>query len=73
MIQNFYIEANIDGSKEPLKGESKGKDGGFSLSIYQRNNGETNKIIQVDGFARGDGTLATYISFEDIQTITTKR
>ena len=73
-IRNFYIEAYIDGRKESLKGGPKSKDGGFSLSVYQRKEGQLERIIEITGFVNGDGILTTHVATQSKgQTIKTQR
>lgn len=73
-IQNFWIEVKIDGKKEILKGGPKSKDNGFSLSIFQRQDGRVIKVITITGLAFEDETLETNIAFQSFRhTITSQR
>ena len=74
MIRNFWIEANIDGRKEPLKGGPGNTDGGFLLTIHQRKDGESVKVIEVEGFVGKNDQLNTRIVSSAVcEVITTKR
>lgn len=74
MIQNFWIEANIDGKKGSLKGGPKSKDGGFLLTVHQRKDGESVKVIEIEGFVGKNNQLNTrIISSAVCEVITTKR
>lgn len=55
--RNFWISANIDGRKTPLTGGPRAKDGGFDLTIYQRDSGGIVMAASIHGFALDDGTL----------------
>ena len=57
-IQNFYIDCEIDGRESKLTGGPKAKDGGFSLTIYQRSEGKKITALKVAGNVRINGTLA---------------
>ena len=48
-VRNFWIEAAIDGRKTRLRGGPVSKDGGFSLTIYQRSNGGIVRALVIEG------------------------
>lgn len=74
MIRNFYIKASVDGRKTPLTGGSKSKDGGFLLTIHQRKDGESIKVIEIEGFVSKNDQLNTrIISSAVCEVIATKR
>lgn len=57
-VRNFWIEARIDGKKTPIATGPRRKDGGFSMTIYMRNEGGVETAVRVYGSARfGDGSL----------------
>lgn len=56
-VRNFWIEADIDGRWTALKGGPRSRDGGFSLTVYIRDNGGILRAVEMNGIARSDGTL----------------
>lgn len=46
-IRNFWIEANIDGRNNELKGGPKSKEGGMEIEVFQRNEGEIVTALKV--------------------------
>ncbi len=56
-VRNFWIEVTIDGRSTPIKTGPQRKDGGFELTIYQRDKGEIMKALTIEGTAYGDGYL----------------
>lgn len=61
-VRNFWIAADVDGRSTMLEGGPRSRDGGFSLTIYIRDNGGILRAVSVDGIARSDGTLALDVS-----------
>ena len=64
-LKNFYIDCEIDGWKSGLTGGPRAKDGGFSLTIYQRSNGKKIIALEVVGVVRTDGKLQLEILKND--------
>jgi hypothetical protein len=58
VTRNFWLEADIDGRRIRLEGGPQGRDNGFSLTIYIRDNGSVLRAVSVNGIAHSDGTLA---------------
>ena len=56
-VRNFWIDANIDGRQETLSGGPQGKDGGFTLTVKMRDNGDITQPIEIAGLVHIDGTL----------------
>ena len=56
-IRNFWIEAEIDGRKEILRGGPSSKDGGLTLRVFIRDNASVVHALTIDGHARPDGEL----------------
>ena len=40
VVRNFYVEADIDGRQTTLGGGPKSKDGGMTVLIHQRHDGD---------------------------------
>ena len=57
-MRNFWIEAEADGIKTPVRTGPRPKDGGFALRIYQRVEGESVKVADVWGRVDSEGRLA---------------
>ena len=62
-IRNFWIEGVIDGQPTPIAGGPKTKEGGFYITILQRNEGKVMRAMHIKGHALQDGTL--FINVED--------
>lgn len=56
-VRNFYLDCFIDGRQTNLSGGPASKDGGFTLSLFQRDSGAVTTPITITGFASPDGTL----------------
>ena len=61
-VRNFWIEADVDGSSSITAGP-KSKDGGFSLSIFMRDEGSIKKVVNITGV--GGSELKLSIHTED--------
>ena len=48
-VRNFWIEAEVDGRKTPIAFGPTGKDGGFSLTVFMRNEGEVERVVAMSG------------------------
>lgn len=53
-VRNFWIEATIDGRSSKLEGGPQAKDGGFELTIRQRDKGAVTKVLTIRGTIIGD-------------------
>ncbi len=56
-VRNWWISANVDGKETPLESGPRAKDGGFTLTIYQRDQGGIVTALTIGGFAFQDGAL----------------
>lgn len=56
-VRNFWIEADIDGRRSPFAAGPVRKDGGFRLTVYQRQDGNIITAAHVRGYALADGTV----------------
>lgn len=56
-VRNWWIDADIDGRQTRLEGGPRRKDGGFTLRIYQREDGSISKAGWIEGFVGADGAL----------------
>lgn len=53
-VRNFWIKVSVDGRKLPLAGGPRGKDGGFSCIVYQRNKGKVEEACRLEGTSLGE-------------------
>lgn len=56
-VRNFWLRARVDGRRSALVGGPRAKDGGMSLTLYQRRGGSVAAAVEVSCFAGADGTL----------------
>ena len=74
-VRNFWVDLKVDGN-QPVATGPRNKDGGFSLIVFQRTNGDIMRAIEINGRALADGTLSLKVlnkSGVDVHTVTTKR
>ena len=62
-VRNFYVKANIDGRETELAGGPRNKDGGMSITLYQRDKGAITEVIRINCFEE-DGQLFTYVRID---------
>jgi hypothetical protein len=57
-VRNFFVTGTVDGQASEIRRGPQGKNGGFSLTVNVRENGDiSNKSLIVNGFSQKDGTL----------------
>lgn len=56
-VRNFWIELSVDGKQERVETGPRSKDGGFSLTILQRDRGSIVMAMRVGGRVTSDGRL----------------
>ena len=61
-IRNWWIKIDVDGRKNQVRLGPRCKDGGFSIDIYQRKDGESVLALSVYGEVRED-MLVLYADF----------
>ena len=73
-VRNFWIEADIDGRKTMLAGGPREKDGGLTVNLFQRSEGDIQKAVSIECFEE-NGELFTYvrINYEIVGVFSTKR
>lgn len=49
-VRNFWIEVEIDGQKSKFAGGPQSKDGGFSLTVRQRHEGNIRRSVHIAGW-----------------------
>jgi len=60
-VRNFWIEAKIDGYKNPITFGPKRKDGGFHMVINQRNKGKVTTGAIIQGYVTEEGKIVLTI------------
>lgn len=60
--RNWWIETQVDGYKHAQRGGPLAKDGGFTVTIMQRDHGERKRALRIDGLATVDGRLVLMIT-----------
>ena len=56
-MRNWWIEVEIDGRKTKLVGGPRAKDGGFVLTVRQRDEGVSVEVMAVGGIVEPNGIL----------------
>lgn len=69
-VRNFWVEASIDGYKTKLAGGPRNKDGGMSLTIYQREDGGISTTFRVNCGVTPSGNLITSVFDENGKLLT---
>ena len=65
--RNFWVEVDVDGRKTKFKGGPANKQGGMSITLYQRDNNNIIKPIVINCIAftdeeTGEITLKTFVN-----------
>lgn len=70
-VRNFWLELSVDGSVKRIETGPKAKDGGFTLTIRQRDKGGIVTASEIWGHVSADGVikLETRIPGEDTAPI----
>jgi len=56
-VRNFWIEVSADGYRQPVALGPRKKDGGFRLTVRQRDRGQVTCPLTLEGYAEPDGRL----------------
>lgn len=56
-VRNFWLELGVDGSKTRVETGPRSKDGGFHLTILQRDGGGIIRAAEIDGRVMSNGKL----------------
>lgn len=65
-VRNFWIVVNVDGRERLVEAGPKAKDGGFKVTVYQREKGDVSrKTVEIIGRATNDGHLVTTTSVNE--------
>jgi hypothetical protein len=61
-VRNFWVTGEIDGRRNPISGGPRARDGGISLTLYQRSEGSIETSLKVSCSASPDGTLRVEVA-----------
>lgn len=56
-VRPFYLSADVDGRKTPLTGGPARKDGGMTVEITQRDNGEITTAFKIKCYLETDKSI----------------
>ena len=62
-IRNFWAEVSVDGYKTKMAGGPRSKNGGMTITVKQRSDGEITAPVKIECEER-DGSLFTKISVD---------
>jgi hypothetical protein len=62
VVRNFWLSAVVDGRQSLVTGGPRGKDGGITLTLYQRDGGAVRTALKIRCLASCDGTLRLVIT-----------
>lgn len=60
-VRNFWLEAAIDGRRSRLSGGPRAKDGGMSLTLYQRSGGSVACAMEIFCLSVESGLLVVEV------------
>lgn len=77
-VRNFWVSLSVDGNNSDVSAGPRMKDGGFKLTILQRENGEISEAISVYGAPTLDGETLILSVYDNrtnsvLYTLQTKR
>ena len=73
-VRNFWVNGKVDGQRTEFGGGPRRKDGGFYLTIKQRDNGEIVTAAMIEGFvANGELVLMVDVKGQDMVRFVTER
>ena len=68
-VRNFWVDGKVDGQSTGFGGGPQRKDGGFSMTIKQRDKGEIVTAVSIDGFVSKSGELILLVDVEGQDTV----
>ena len=57
VVRNFWLKGAVDGRRSLIRGGPRAREGGLSLTLYQRSVGSIETALRLHCFACSDGTL----------------
>lgn len=64
-VRNYWIEVEIDGYKNTIKGGTRNKDGGLEVTLYQRDGGNISTAVTISSYVNKYGVLVTEVKDND--------
>lgn len=61
-VRNFWLDLSVDGKKTDVGTGPRSRDGGFDLTIKQRDDGCVSDAVDIIGRAMSDGRLVLTIT-----------
>jgi hypothetical protein len=61
VVRNFWVAGDVDGRRSCISGGPRARDGGISLTIFQRKEGCVAEALRVECQAMRDGTLTVEV------------
>lgn len=68
-VRNFWFEATVDGKKMQLSSGPRNKNGGMVIHLYQRDKGESVKVLSIICSPGKDGMLDTDVCLDPKATV----
>jgi hypothetical protein len=72
-VRNFWIELEIDGRKTRIATGPEARDGGFHLTVFMRDHGETKEALIVNGAVTGGYSLDLHAELKLVKSPNRKR
>ena len=74
-VRNFWVNGKVDGRSTGFGGGPQRKDGGFSMTVKQRDKGEIVTAARIEGFVTSSGELILMVDVEghDVVQFVTER
>ncbi len=64
-VRNFWLTAEVDGKKEPVATGPRSSDGGMTVKLFVRDNGESRRAVTLECDASADGQLVIRMAGPD--------
>lgn len=65
VVRNYWIEVEIDGYENTIKGGPRNKDGGLEVTLYQRDGGNISTAVTISSYVNKYGVLVTKVKDND--------
>lgn len=73
-VRNFWIEGEVDGRKTPIAFGPQEKDGGFRLTVYMRDEGRMENVLEIEGqYMEVDDMITLWIDCKGEECIRLER
>lgn len=64
-MRNFWIKGQVDGRNSNITGGPRNKEGGMNVSLYQRVQGESVEVVEIESIADGI-ELVTFVTLKGL-------